>query len=168
MNSVSRDSTTDRRLILIVDDDIEGEMASLVPLLEMEGFRVAATKGYCDTEDICRKLQEKGTAPAVAIIDVILAILDPRDKAEIRNPRLAGNKVTQLVLSFFPETRVILLTVVDEVALPRSLRNKVRAVINRPADWEKILSAITHVLASPSGGNQSSDTSAEQTGKPRC
>jgi len=153
-----RENIRHRQLILIVDDDIEGEMASLVPLLEAEGFRVVATKGYSDTEEECEKLRKKGDAPAVAMIDVILAVLDPRDKSIIRNPRLAGNKVTPLVLSFFPDTKVILLTVVDEVALPKGLRSKVKAVINKPAEWKQIVSAIERALGSTPGGHQSSNT----------
>lgn len=119
--------------ILIVDDE-DALRFLLKSELEEEAFQVESAGDGDEAIDLIRAKSEKGDK-----FDVILL--------DIRMPRVGGFEVLKFVKSISPDTKVIMVTVHNELENAiQSMRLGASDFISKPYDLNEILTSINRVL----------------------
>lgn len=100
MTDQMTNQTTDRGLVLIVDDD-EDIRESLIGFLESEGYRPIAAS---DGQQALELLSRLESPPRLIVLDLMMPVMDGRGfrEEQLRRPALAGIPVI-LISAFAPD-----------------------------------------------------------------
>jgi ActR/RegA family two-component response regulator len=138
-----RGNSETRPLVLLVDDDIRGELCALPKLLEGRGYTVRCAQSFSEAERAVAELQTQEIIPVAAVVDWLFALnAEDRQREGVDLPDKVGASVVEMVRNAFPSTPLFMLTVVGSQGLPTRIRDLASGIFTKPSHVDEILDAI--------------------------